>query len=163
MKIVLIFLLSMFLNSTILAAENCTPANKKAVCNPEKVKQVVDEMCKTIEKEGEAALAQVKKFRYDCCGEPDYIWINDLHPTMILHPIKPQLNKTDLSNSADPDGKKLFVEFVKAVKKTPAGDWVDYKWTKMGESDPTAKTSWVQLCKPGGKGEGWVVGSGTWK
>jgi len=157
-----IFLLMSF-SLTISAAENCTPANKKAVCDPEKVKKVVDDMCTTIENEGEAALTKVKSFRYDCCGEPNYIWINDLHPTMIIHPIKPQLDKTDLSNSVDPDGKKLFVEFVKAVKKTPKGDWVDYKWTKMGESDPTAKTSWVQLCKPSKQGEGWVVGSGTWK
>jgi methyl-accepting chemotaxis protein len=149
--------------TTIFAAENCTEANKKAVCKKEVVKAKVDEMCKIVETKGKAGIAEVKKFRYDCCGEPDYIWINDMQPKMIMHPIKPQLDGTDLSKNADPDGKKLFVAFVEEVKKNPKGGWVPYKWTKLGESDPSNKVSWVKQCTTSDTNEAWVVGSGTWE
>jgi methyl-accepting chemotaxis protein len=83
-------------------------------------------------------------------------------PKMIMHPIKPQLDGTDLTKNVDTTGKFLFVEFVKAVEKKPAGDWVEYSWTKLGEADPSPKKSWVRSCKAKGQKAGWVVGSGTW-
>jgi methyl-accepting chemotaxis protein len=158
-----IILLALLSFVTARAEENCTKEKKKAVCEKKVIQTKVDEACKIVEAKGEAGLDEIKKMRFDCCGEPDYIWINDMHPTMVMHPIKPQLDKQDLTNNADPDGKKLFVEFVKAVKAKPKGDWVDYKWTKTGEADPTPKVSWVKACKPKGGKEPWVVGSGTWK
>ncbi|MFW5837494.1 MAG: cache domain-containing protein, partial [Desulfovibrionaceae bacterium] len=32
----------------------------------------------------------------------NYIWINDMDPTMVMHPIKPALNGQDLSDLKDP-------------------------------------------------------------
>lgn len=145
------------------AQQNCMSAKKKAVCDDKLVKSKVDEACKVLAEKGRDGIADVKKLRFDCCGEPDYVWINDLSPKMIMHPIKPQLDGTDLSENADPDGKKLFVEFAKSVKSKPSGGWVDYKWTKLGEADPSPKRSWVRGCKAKGESENWVVGSGTWK
>lgn len=145
-----------------LANENCTKDNKKALCLESVVKEKVDWACKALAEKGQDALAEIKKMRFDCCGEPNYVWINDMHPKMIMHPIKPQLDGTDLTKNTDPAGKFLFVEFVKAVKAKPDGAWVEYKWTKLGEADATPKKSWVRSCKPKGGSEAWVVGSGTW-
>ncbi len=144
-------------------AENCTKSKVKAVCTDEIVKAKVDWACKLVEEKGKDALDDIRTMRYDCCGEPDYVWINDMHPKMIMHPIKPALDDTDLTASKDPDGKALFIAFVDAVKKTPAGAWVDYKWTKFGEKAATDKKSWVKSCKVGKTADSWVVGSGTWK
>lgn len=145
------------------AQENCTDAKKKGLCKEDVVKERVDWACKMLADKGESAVkADIKTMRFDCCGEPNYVWINDMGPKMVMHPIKPQLDGTDLSNNADPKGKKLFVEFVKAVKAKAAGSWVEYQWTKLGEADPTPKKSWVRGCKAKGASEDWVVGSGTW-
>ena len=149
--------------TSLYAAENCTAENKKAVCTPNLIESKVDSACKILQEKGKGGLAEVKKMRFDCCGEPDYVWIQDMHPTMIMHPIKSQLDGQDLTNNADPDGKKLFVEFVKAIKASPKGAWVDYKWTKLGDADPTPKKSWVKTCMAKGEKEAWIVGSGTWK
>lgn len=158
-----ILVLSVAVASLGLAVEeNCTKDKKKALCSEAVVKERVDWACKLVTEKGEAALPEIKKMRFDCCGEPDYVWINDLTPKMIMHPIKPQLDGTDLSKNADPAGKLLFVEFAKAVKAKPNGSWVEYKWTKLGEPDATPKKSWVKGCKPKGGNENWVVGSGTW-
>lgn len=161
-KSILLLLATLFFAGNLFAQENCTKENKKALCSEAVVKEKVDWACKLVIEKGEAGITEIKKMRFDCCGEPNYVWINDKTPKMIMHPIKPQLDGTDLSKNADPTGKLLFVEFVKAVKSKPNGSWVDYKWTKLGEADPTPKKSWVKACTPSGKTESWVVGSGTW-
>ena len=100
------------------------------------------------------AAEQISRLRYE---QKEYLWINDLHPTMIMHPIKPELNGKDLSESKDPNGKRLFVEFAK-VAREKGGGFVDYMWPKPGEKDPVAKISYVKLYQPWG----WVLGSGIY-
>ncbi len=149
------------------AAESCTAAKRKAVCDKEVVQKHVETACALVEKKGKDAIPEIEKTRFDCCGDSDYIWLNTYNdadkPVMIMHPVKKALNGKDISGNKDPDGKALFVEFVKAVKVNPKGAWVDYKWTKLGETEPTPKTSWVKKCAVGKSGDFWVVGSGTWK
>lgn len=147
--------------SAFAAAENCTASKKTAVCSEAVVKERTEWACALVEKSGKDAVDEISLMRYDCCGEPNYVWINDMGPKMIMHPIKTQLNGTDLSANADDDGKKLFVEFTKAA--TPSGAWVDYKWKKVGEAKGSPKKSWVRKCKVGTTADFWVVGSGTWK
>ncbi len=144
------------------AGDNCTAAKKNAVCTEESVKERVEWACKLVETKGKAALAEINQMRYECCNEPNYVWINDMHPKMVIHPIKTNMNGMDLTNEKDPKGKKLFVDFVAAAKKTPAGAWVDYEWTKFGESTPSPKKSFVKKCTVKDSKEDWVVGSGTW-
>ena len=86
-----------------------------------------------------AAAAAIREMRYS--GE-EYFWINDMGPTMVMHPIKPELDGTDLSANADPNGKKLFVEFVQTVEAQGSG-FVDYLWPKPGEEEPQPKVSYV--------------------
>ena len=64
------------------------------------------------------AMARVAALRY---GSNDYYWINDMHPKMVMHPIKPEMNGNDLSAYKDPNGKLLFVDFVDVVRKRRLG------------------------------------------
>lgn len=76
----------------------------------------------TTEEAQSAALAAVEQLRY---SGTEYFWINDMAPTMIMHPMKPELDGTDLSTSEDPDGKRLFVDMVQVVQDKGAG-FVEY-------------------------------------
>lgn len=51
----------------------------------------------------QAAVARIRELRY---GEDrkDYFWISDLAPRMVMHPYRPDLDGTDLSNYGDPQG-----------------------------------------------------------
>jgi methyl-accepting chemotaxis protein len=100
------------------------------------------------------AIAQLKGMRYN---EKEYFWINDMHPTMVMHPTKPELDGKDLTATTDPTGKALFVEFVKAVAQNGAG-FVDYLWPRPGSDQPVPKISYVKAYQPWG----WVVGSGVY-
>jgi methyl-accepting chemotaxis protein len=103
-----------------------------------------------------AALDVIRGLRFE--GQ-NYVWINDLTPRMIMHPMKPELNGTDLTNNADPNGKHLFVEFVRAVQADPAGRaTVDYQWPRPGHDKPVDKVSYVALYPRWG----WVVGAGIY-
>jgi methyl-accepting chemotaxis protein len=100
------------------------------------------------------ALQAIKALRY---SGNEYFWINDMHPRMVMHPFRPELDGTDLTENKDPNGKHLFVEMVKVVKAQGAGD-VDYMWPKPGHSTPVQKVSHVKGFEPWG----WLVGSGVY-
>jgi methyl-accepting chemotaxis protein len=98
--------------------------------------------------------AEIKAIRYD--GK-EYVWVNDMHPRVVLHPIKPELEGKDVSDMKDPNGKALFVAFVDTVKKDGAG-YVDYLWPRPGASEPEPKRSYVKPFAPWG----WIMGSGVY-
>src|SRR5260370_32270925 len=85
------------------------------------------------------AMARLAALRY---GNNDYFWINDMQPRMVMHPMKPEMNGSDLSTNKDPNGKALFVEFVNVVRKDGAG-FVSYQWPKPGLNQPQPKLPYV--------------------
>jgi methyl-accepting chemotaxis protein-1 (serine sensor receptor) len=100
------------------------------------------------------AVAALRSLRY---SGNEYFWINDMQPKMIMHPIKPEMDGTDLSGSKDPTGKPLFLEFVSEVKAHGEG-FVYYMWPKPGSKDDVQKVSFVKGFAPWG----WIVGSGVY-
>lgn len=88
----------------------------------------------------------------------DYFWITDLYPRMIVHPYRPDLNGTDLTDFRDSQGKTIFVEFVNAV--SPEGEsYVDYMWQWNDDSTRIVpKLSYVRLFEPWG----WIIGTGLY-
>ncbi|CAN7470418.1 methyl-accepting chemotaxis protein [Pararhizobium sp. LjRoot238] len=100
------------------------------------------------------AIEAISAMRYQGNG---YFWINDMHPKMVMHPIKPAMNGSDLTENKDPNGKHLFIEFVKTVQTDGKG-FVDYYWPKPGAEEPVLKYSHVAGFKPWG----WVVGTGVY-
>jgi methyl-accepting chemotaxis protein len=100
------------------------------------------------------ALEDINRLRY---AGGNYVWINDLAPTMILHPIKPELNGKSLADFKDVNGKELFNEFVSICQRNGAG-FVDYYWPKPGHAEPVPKVSYVQLFSKWG----WIVGTGIY-
>ncbi|MFC7048606.1 methyl-accepting chemotaxis protein [Emcibacter nanhaiensis] len=101
-----------------------------------------------------AAMLAVKNMRYDGV---EYLWINDMHPNMVMHPTKPALDGKDISGFKDPEGVYLFNEMVEVVKRDSKG-FVAYMWPKPGFDEPVAKISYVQ----GFKEWGWIIGSGLY-
>lgn len=87
----------------------------------------------------------------------EYFWINDMHPHVVMHPIKPELDGKDVSETKDPNGVALFKAFVAKVRESGKG-FVAYQWPKPGNDKPVDKLSYVQGFEPWG----WVVGSGIY-
>jgi len=103
------------------------------------------------------AIAQIKAIRYGVENK-DYFWITDMHPRMIAHPYRSDLNGHDLKGFTDPKGKYLFVEMVRVVRLQGSG-YVDYMWQWM--DDPARivpKISYVREFTPWG----WIIGTGIY-
>ena len=101
------------------------------------------------------AIQIIEQMRYGANG---YLWINDMQPKMIMHPFAKQLEGQDLSDYQDPNGIRLFVEFVDVVRREGAG-FVDYVWQKGDDSGVlTPKLSYVKGFSPWG----WVIGTGVY-
>jgi methyl-accepting chemotaxis protein len=100
------------------------------------------------------AMQRLRALRYN---SSDYFWINDMTPKMVMHPIRPELDGQDLTANKDPNGKRLFVEFVETVRQHGKG-FVDYKWPKPGADLPQSKLSYVVGFEPWQ----WVIGTGVY-
>ncbi|TAN70417.1 MAG: HAMP domain-containing protein [Magnetospirillum sp.] len=125
-----------------------------------------------------AAIASIKKMRYD---KVEYLWINDLskpYGRMIMHPISPGLdgksledpkfNKATSLREGDSgriehlDNANLFTAFVTVVDRAGHG-YVGYQWPKpQPGGGPTTelypKLSYVKGFAPWG----WLLGSGVY-
>ena len=100
------------------------------------------------------AKAELMAMRYE--GK-EYVFITDVTAHMVAHPIKPEMDGTDQTNTKDPKGKQLFVEMANIVKAQGSGH-VDYLWPRVGSDEPVPKRSYVAGFAPWG----WVVGSGVY-
>lgn len=119
--------------------------------------QEVQEGRLTRQQAQEEAIRQVRSLHYGPAMK-DYFWINDLTPRMVVHPYRHDLEGQDLSGIQDPDGKRLFVEFVQ-VATTQGGGFVRYRWQWMDDPNRIVpKLSYVRLFAPWG----WVLGTGVY-
>ena len=100
------------------------------------------------------AIEAIRAIRYR--GQ-EYVWVNDMGPTMVMHPFRPDLDGKPLQDVKDPRGFALFVGFVDAVRATGSGT-VDYLWPRPGAALPVEKISYVQRFAPWD----WVLGSGIY-
>ncbi|TVR68000.1 MAG: PAS domain S-box protein [Spirochaetaceae bacterium] len=112
----------------------------------------------SLEEAQAAAVERIRRLRYGP-DELDYFWITDMHPRMVMHPYRPDLEGSDLTGFTDPDGVRPFVEFVQAVRDRSSG-YVRYVW--QWQDDPErleAKDSYVRGFEPWG----WIIGTGLYE
>ena len=100
------------------------------------------------------AVAEIKELRYSTV---EYFWINDMHPNMVLHSFKPEMDGRDMSDFKNSEGRFLYKEFVAIVQASEAG-FVPYVWPKPGSDQLVPKVSYVKGFAPWG----WVIGSGVY-
>ncbi|MBI9033919.1 MAG: cache domain-containing protein [Bacteroidales bacterium] len=111
------------------------------------------------------ATQEIRQIRYD--NGSGYFWINDLKlptPTLIMHPIFPELESMPLDkpeySTAGKENKNIFEEFAHLALAQGSG-FIDYDWpkpTKDGTTEQQPKLSFVKLFKPWG----WVLGTGIY-
>jgi signal transduction histidine kinase len=88
-----------------------------------------------------------------------YIFVYDRFGTNLALPPFPNLEKRELIDMKDSQGKPFIREMLTLVRDKGSG-WVDYMWPKPGESVPTRKSAYVRMAN---FGDQWVmVGSGVY-
>ena len=78
----------------------------------------------------------------------DYFWINNYDHYVIVHPFRADLEGENVYDFEDPDGFKLFQEFVNICKEYDGGH-VSYSWQYYDETNRfEEKLSYVHCFKP---------------
>lgn len=108
----------------------------------------------SLEKAQNAAKEHIKSLRYN---EKEYFFILNDQVKGVMHPIKPALDNTDLSDIKDPEGKHLFIEFAKVAKEEKEG-YVSYMWPKPDTETPLPKLTFVRAFPAWG----WIIGTGVY-
>lgn len=105
----------------------------------------------------QSAKARVAALRYGREGK-DYFWLQDMHPHILMHPYRTDLNDQDVSEFRDPRGTRIFVEFANLVRDRDAG-FIEYVW--QWKDDPgrlVPKESYIRGFAPWG----WIIGTGIY-
>ncbi|GAB6097895.1 hypothetical protein JCM14469_41490 [Desulfatiferula olefinivorans] len=103
------------------------------------------------------AIDQIRNLHYGR-EMKDYFWINDMHPRMVIHPYRTDLNGKDLSDYTDPRGKHIFLDMVRIVEQSGDG-YVEYMWQWKDETGRILpKISYVKGFAPWG----WIIGTGIY-
>jgi len=101
-------------------------------------------------------LARIKNLHFGYKNK-DYIWIHDIHGTMLMHPYV-NFEGENLMDLKDIKGKKFIADMVNLTKKQGDG-FVDYYWQWQDEPKRIIpKLSYVKLFEPWG----WILGSGIY-
>lgn len=80
------------------------------------------------------ALLRIKALRY---GKSGYFTVLDSH-IVLMHPFKPELVGTNVSDFKDPNGTLVYVDALNIVKNN-GGGFTSYLWAKPGEQTPVEK------------------------
>ncbi|MDY6826080.1 MAG: cache domain-containing protein [Bacillota bacterium] len=105
----------------------------------------------------ERAALLIRSMRY---GEEDldYFWIIDYDATVIVHPFRPELEGTDVSDTEDESGFPLFREMIRIAQEEGAGH-LTYQWQYYDDSERTGeKLSYVAAFEPWH----WIIGTGVY-
>lgn len=102
----------------------------------------------------QAALNAVKNMRF---GDNGYLWINDTHPRMIMHPILPNLIGQDLSDKKDSKGKVLYVE-MRDIAKSKGEGYLGFMWPKPNSTTPVEKLAYFKLNAQWS----WIISTGVY-
>ena len=107
----------------------------------------------TEEMKGEA-LREIGNMRQT---DGNYFWINDTKPTMVMHPVRPDLVGKPVDGLLDAKGKAFMKEMSEVAKKDGQG-FVGYYWKKPGKNVEVSKLSYVRYFAPWD----WVLGMGVY-
>ncbi|MFZ5942408.1 MAG: cache domain-containing protein [Bacteroidota bacterium] len=105
----------------------------------------------------QSAIQEIGLLRYGP-ERKDYFWITDTVPVMIMHPYRSDLNGSNVADFTDPEGKRLFSEFVQIARDKKQG-FSEYYWQWKDDPDNIVpKRSYVKLFEPWG----WIIGTGIY-
>lgn len=108
----------------------------------------------TVDEAKKDAMEVLRSIRY---GDNDYVYILDENCIMLMHPTSVNLENTDVSETKDTNGMRIFSKAVEIARNEGSG-YFNYYWKKADASQASPKNSYVKLFNEWG----WVVVAGVY-
>jgi len=120
---------------------------------------LVNNAAAELEKDGAGALRLFHDPAGPFLAKDAYVFVYDRHGASLAIPPFPNLEKRELIDMKDSQGKPIIRDMLRLVRDKGSG-WVDYMWPKPGESVPTRKSAYVRMAN---FGDQWVmIGCGVY-
>ena len=89
-----------------------------------------------------------------------YIWLNEIDPpyTVIMHPIKPEMNGTVQRFYIEDTKQNVYESFEDVINEQKGEGFLEYDYYKPGTNERIPKLSFIKLYEP----LGWVIGTGVY-
>jgi len=120
---------------------------------------MVNNAAAELDKDGAGALRLFHDPTGPFLAKEAYVFVYDRHGASLAIPPFPNLEKRELIDLRDSQGKPIIRDMLRLVRDKGSG-WVDYMWPKPGESVPTRKSAYVRMAN---FGDQWVmIGCGVY-
>ena len=121
------------------AADTSPPGSSQAG----QIEALVHKAAALVERKGKAALAEFRTRDSEWWFGSTYLFMYDQNLNVLLNPAFPAREGTNPRGETDANGKPFHDEFLKVVQARGAG-WVDYRFPRPGQTQPTLKWSYVK-------------------
>jgi cytochrome c len=121
------------------------------------IEALVNKAAALVERDGKAALAKFRTPDSEWWFGTTYLFMYDQNLNVLLNPAFPKREGTNPRGETDANGKPFHDEFLKVVQSRGAG-WVDYRFPRPGQTQPTLKWSYVKAVNIDGTPA--IIGSG---
>jgi cytochrome c len=149
--------LLVLLGVLILSSPRISEAQEPQSDQAKQTKALVDEAAALVESKGTDAFAEFRKKDSQWLKGDTYIFACDMNGIEVFHPIQPDLEGKSIIDMKDANGKPFIHEMIE-IANTKGSGWVEYMWTKPGETEPSKKMTYIKKVKTGV--DRLIVGSG---
>jgi cytochrome c len=119
------------------------PVERAQASQAEEARVLVEAAAALAERRGRRAFDDFREEKSQWRSGENYVFINDLTGTVVMHPVQPDLEGQNLYDVQDVDGRLWMREFVQVARAEGSG-WVLYRFPKPGEEKPSSKVSFIQ-------------------
>lgn len=103
----------------------------------------VNDAAELLKRQGEAAFDILRDIKSEFIFMNTYVFVMDMTGTILVLPPFPNIEKTNLYNYTDINGKYVTRDMIKLMEDRGSG-WCEYMWPKPGESTPSKKISFLK-------------------
>ena len=149
--ILIVVILSAFL---IISYVNQTEQNARN----EIIKELVEEAATLIENKGEAAFPELRQEGTKWFHNDTYVFVWMINGIRVVYPPDLSGEGKNMSTLMDTTGKEIGRLFIEIALSEDGEGWIDYKWPKPGETEPSNKKTYIKRATHGE--QTFLVGSG---
>lgn len=124
----------------------------------ETVKELVVDAASLIENRGEDAFSEFRQEGTKWFHGDTYVFVWMTNGVRVVYPPDPSGKGENMSTLIDVTGKAIGRLFIDTALSEEGEGWVDYRWPKPGETEPSSKQTYIKKVASGE--QTFLVGSG---
>ena len=111
----------------------------------ETTKELVEDAVRIIEEQGETAFPELRDEENKWFNNDTYVFVWKTDGIRVVYPPDIDGEGENMSTLIDSTGKEIGRLFIEIALSEDGEGWIDYKWPKPGETEPSNKQTYIKL------------------